>query len=176
MAQLNELDMSPDLIAEAVKRALTKLGQDGDGKGLVKNDSGKLNAKNDYPLGTKRPELIKSATGKSLDDITLDNALAGKLGFDDITISPDTLEYQAQVAESIHRPNLAGNFRRAAEMTRIPNERLLEMYNMLRPRRVTKQELLDMANELESKYQAKICAGLVREAAEVYEKRNCLKR
>jgi len=176
MTQLNELNMSPDLIAEAVKRALVKLGQEGVGKGLVKNNSGKLDAKKDYPLGIRRPDLVKSATGKSLDDISLDKVVAGNIGFDDITISPDTLEYQAQIAESIHRPHIAANLRRAAEMTRIPDERILQMYNLLRPYRCTKQELLDMANELESKYQAKICAAHVREAADVYEKRNRLKR
>jgi propanediol dehydratase small subunit len=50
------------------------------------------------------------------------------------------------------------------------------MYDALRPYRRTKQELLDMADELQSKFQAKICADLVREAAEVYEKRGRLKR
>jgi propanediol dehydratase small subunit len=65
--------------------------------------------------------------------------------------------------------------RRAAEMTKIPDERLLEMYDSLRPYRCTKQELLEIASELESKYQAKICADFVREAAEVYEKRGRLK-
>ncbi len=56
-------------------------------------------------------------------------------------------------------------------MTRIPDARVLEIYNCLRPYRSTKQELLDIASELENKYQAKICAGFVREAVQVYEKR-----
>jgi len=176
MAQSKELNISPDLIAEAVKRAMDKLGQ-GSGTGLVNNNlTGKLDAKEDYPLGAKRPDLVKSATGQSLDDITLDKVVAGEISFNDISISPKTLEYQAQIAESIHRPRIAANLRRAAEMTQIPDGRILEMYNALRPYRCTKQELLDMANELESKYQAKICAGFVREAADVYEKRGRLKR
>lgn len=176
MAQSKELNISPDLIAEAVKRAMDKLGQ-GSETGPVKNNlTGKLDAMKDYPLGAKRPDLVKSATGKSLDDITLDKVVSGEMGFNDISISPKTLEYQAQIAESIHRPRIAANMRRSAEMTQIPDERILEMYNALRPYRCTKQELLDMANELESKYQAKICAGFVREAADVYEKRGRLKR
>ena len=176
MAQSKELNISPDLIAEAVKRALDKLGQ-GPGTGPVENNStGKLDAMKDYPLADKRSDLVKSATGKSLNDITLDKVVAGEISFADISISPKTLEYQAQIAESIHRPHIAGNLRRAAEMTQIPDERILEMYNSLRPYRCTKQELLDMANELESKYQAKICSGFVREAADVYEKRGRLKR
>jgi propanediol dehydratase small subunit len=70
---------------------------------------------------------------------------------------------------------LAANLRRAAEMTRIPDERVLEIYNALRPYRSTKQELLDIAGELESKYQARVCGALVREAAEAYEKRGRLR-
>lgn len=49
------------------------------------------------------------------------------------------------------------------------------MYNALRPYRSSKQELLDIANELETKYQAKISAAYVREAAAHYEKRKKLK-
>ncbi|MDY0041154.1 MAG: diol dehydratase small subunit, partial [Desulforhabdus sp.] len=73
-------------------------------------------------------------------------------------------------------PQLASNIRRAAELTRIPDERILEIYEALRPYRSTKKELLDIARELETKYQARICAALVREAVEVYEKRRRLRR
>jgi len=136
---------------------------------------GTLDAKKDFPLAEKRPELVKSAGGLGIDEITIDKVIAGKIGFDDIKIRPETLEYQAQIAESIGRPHIANNMRRAAEMTRVPDERLLEMYKLLRPNRCTKQELLDLANELDSEYQAKICAAFVREAADVYEKRGRLK-
>jgi propanediol dehydratase small subunit len=61
-------------------------------------------------------------------------------------------------------------------MTRIPDERVLEIYEALRPYRSTKKELMDIATELESQYQAHVCATLVREAADVYEKRRRLKR
>ena len=33
----------------------------------------------DYPLGEKKPELIKSASGKSLNDLTLQGVIDGKL-------------------------------------------------------------------------------------------------
>jgi propanediol dehydratase small subunit len=59
-------------------------------------------------------------------------------------------------------------------MTRIPDARVLEIYNALRPYRSTKQDLLGIADELDSQYQARICAALVREAAEVYERRGRL--
>lgn len=137
--------------------------------------TGTLDAKKDFPLGEKRPELVKSQTGLGLDDITLEKVVAGELNFDDVKIRPETLEYQAQIAESAGRARIATNLRRAAEMTRIPDERLLEMYNSLRPYRCTKAELIAMAEELESQYQAKICGAFVREAADVYEQRNRLK-
>jgi propanediol dehydratase small subunit len=135
----------------------------------------KLGAGRDYPLSTKRPDLVRSATGKSLGDLTLDNAVAGEISFDDFKTRPETLECQAQIAESAGRPHIAVNLRRAAEMTRIPDKRVLEMYNSLRPYRSTKQEMLDMAKELESQYQAPVCAALVREAVETYEKNGRLK-
>ena len=136
----------------------------------------KLDAKRDYPLAKQRPDLARSASGMKLEDITLEKVAAGQITFDDIRIRPETLEYQAQIAESVGRVRLAANLRRAAEMTRIPDARLLEMYNALRPYRSTKQDLLNMAEELEGKYQAKVCGALVREAAEVYDKRGRLKK
>ena len=176
MAQTKDTTISPDLIAEAVKRAISALGQ-GSAAGAAPGPPGTgLDAKKDYPLASQRPELVKSASGLALDDIDLDKVVSGKIGFDDIRIRPETLEYQAQIAESIGRPRIANNLRRAAEMTRIPDQRVLEMYDSLRPYRCTKQQLLDMAAELESTYQAKICAAFVREAAEVYEKRGRLKQ
>jgi len=136
---------------------------------------GKLGAERDYPLSTKRPDLVRSATDKSLGDLTLEKAVAGEIAFKDFKTRPETLEYQAQIAESAGRPHLAANLRRAAEMTRIPDARVLEMYNSLRPYRSTKQEMLDLATELESQYQAPVCAALVREATATYEKNGRLK-
>lgn len=130
----------------------------------------------DYPLSSKRPDLVRSATGLSLDEITLDKFVAGKIDFKDIGICPETLEYQAQIAESAGRPHTAINLRRAAELTRVPDERILEIYNALRPGRSTKQELLDISAELDTKYNAKVCSAMVREAAEVYEMRGRLKQ
>jgi len=135
----------------------------------------KLNYKTDYPMAKKRPELVKTATGKSLDQITLDAVVSGQIKAEEIRITPQTLEYQAQIAESIGRPQLAANMRRAAEMTKVPDERILEIYNALRPYRSTREELLAIADELDTKYSAKICAEFVREACTVYKKRGRLK-
>ena len=176
MAQSKETPISEEMLAEAVKKAMAALGQGMTSRAPAGNQVKGLDAKKDYPLASKRPELVQSASGLAFDDIRLDKVVSGQIGFDDIKIRPETLEYQAQIAESIGRPRLASNLRRAAEMTRIPDQRVLEMYDSLRPYRCTKQELLDMATELESTYQAKVCAALVREAAEIYEKRGRLKQ
>lgn len=178
MAQTRN-DISPDVIAAAVSRVLSSLGQDYTNPVQPARPTapaaGRLDARQDYPLAAKRPDLVKSATGMGLADITVDQVSAGKLSFDDIKIRPETLEYQAQIAESAGRPHMAVNLRRAAELTRIPDARVLEIYGALRPYRSTKAELLAIADELEQKYQAKVCAAFVREAASVYEKRGRIK-
>ncbi|WP_420828912.1 diol dehydratase small subunit [Desulfobulbus rhabdoformis] len=175
--------MSPDAIADMVKQVLSNMAQGQSAPAAASTEaapsapaSGHLDAARDYPLASKRPDLVQSASGLQLNDITLEKVIAGEIEFKDIKIRPETLEYQAQIAESAGRPHLAANMRRAAEMTRIPDERVLEIYNSLRPYRCSKQELLEIATELESQYQAKICAALVREAADVYEKRGRLKQ
>ena len=136
---------------------------------------GKMTAAN-YPLAEKETDKIKTPTGKPFSSLSYDKVISGELTADDMRISPETLEMQAQVAESVNREAFAGNLRRAAELIAVPDERLLEIYNALRPYRSTKQELIDIANELDQKYGAKTAAGLVREAAEVYEKRGRLKK
>lgn len=100
----------------------------------------------------------------------------GKIGAEDCRIAPETLELQAQIAESVGRNAFARNLRRAAELIAVPDTRVLEIYNALRPYRSTKVELLAIADELEDKYNAKVNAQLVREAAELYEKRDRLRK
>ena len=101
--------------------------------------------------------------------------MLGQIKPEDIRISKETLEMQAQIAESMNRDAIARNFRRAAELIRVPDDRILEMYNALRPYRSTKEDLFKIADELETKYDAKVNADFVREAAEVYETRNKLR-
>lgn len=91
-------------------------------------------------------------------------------------ISPDTLRHQAEVAQGAGYTQLAENLRRAAELTAVPNETLLKMYELLRPGRSTQAELLAMADVLERDYRAIETAAFVREAAAVYAKRNLFKR
>jgi len=164
-----------DMIAAIVKEVLSELNGGNGSAPAPKANGSQLCYKVDYPLSEKRPELVKTATGKSLDDITLDAIVSGAIKADEIRITPQTLEYQAQIAESISRPQLANNMRRAGELTNVPDARMLEIYNALRPNRSTKPELLAIADELENQYGATVCANFVREAANVYEARDVLK-
>ncbi|MBE7018256.1 MAG: diol dehydratase small subunit [Ruminococcaceae bacterium] len=127
-----------------------------------------------YPLAKNHPDLLKSKTGKPFSEITFDNVIQGKVIHEDFKTNADTLLMQAEIAEKAGKKQFAGNMRRAAELTRVPDEEVLRIYDKLRPNRATKQELLDIANELRTKYQANITADLVEETAKVYEKRNIL--
>ncbi len=135
-----------------------------------------LDALRDYPIYEKHPEYIKTYTEKDINDINTENILSGSITADDCKINSKTLEYQAQIQDSFGNPQVAGNFRRAAEMIKIPDKVILKIYNCLRPHVSTKQELLSIANEIEDKYGAAINAALIREAAQVYEIRNLLKK
>jgi propanediol dehydratase small subunit len=130
----------------------------------------------DYPLGQKRADLIYTPTQKSYEELTLDAAIKGEISSSDLRISPETLRMHAEISESLQREQLGQNFRRAAELIKISDERILEIYNALRPNRSTKEELLAIADELENEYEAVENAKLVLEAAEVYERRGILRQ
>lgn len=163
-----------DMIAAIVQEVLKEMNG-GAKPAAPASTNGKLSYKSDYPMAEKRPELVKTATGKSLKDITVQALVSGEIKAEEVRITPQTLEYQAQIAESIGRPQLAANMRRAAELTAVPDDRILEIYNALRPYRSSREELAAIADELENKYGAKICAAFVREACQVYGKRKRLK-
>jgi len=133
-----------------------------------------LDPATDYPLSINRRDLLFTPTGKSIDDITIEAVVAGDIQATDLRITPDTLRLQAQIAEKVGRPALGANLRRAAEMTAISDSRVLEIYNALRPNASTKAELDAIAEELTTQYNATHLAELVREAADVYERRDIL--
>ena len=136
----------------------------------------KFDPKRDYPLASKRPELVKTVSGLNFSEITLGNVVSEKIHPREIRISPETLEFQARIAEAHGRVQLATNFRRAAELTRVPDEEVLRIYNALRPHQATRDDLLTIAKNLEKKYEAKINAQFIREAVKIYEKRDLLKK
>ena len=128
-----------------------------------------------YPLGEYEKERITSKTGKKLTDITLDEVMKDHVSSDDIKISKEMLKAQGQVAKEAGNDPMEKNFERAAELVDVPDDVILKMYDKLRPTRSTKLELVMMAQELLEKYNARNCAKLVMEAAEVYEKRGILR-
>jgi propanediol dehydratase small subunit len=130
----------------------------------------------DYPLSVRHPERLHTPTGKPITALTMDAVVSGELSAEDLRIAPETLQMQAELADASGRPQLASNFRRAAEMTAIPDTEVLAMYNALRPRASSGEQLAALADRLEGEYSAPVCAALVREAAEVYARRNLLAR
>ena len=128
-----------------------------------------------YPLGEYEKERITSKTGKKLTDITLDEVMKDHVSSDDIKISKEMLKAQGQVAKEAGNDPMEKNFERAAELVDVPDDVILKMYDKLRPNHSTKLELVMMAQELLEKYNARNCAKLVMEAAEVYEKRGILR-
>lgn len=119
----------------------------------------------EYPLAEKTPEILKTPSGLAFSEITLDAVLAGKVRMEDLRVTAEALELQAQVAEGAGRPQLAENLRRGAELVAVPEDLILKVYNALRPGRVPEAELLALAGLLERDYRATRCAALIREAA-----------
>ena len=127
----------------------------------------------DYPLGTKRPDLVTTAAGTSVDDITLEAAREGRVMAPELSATPETLRLQAQVAGARGRTQLAENLERAAELAAVPDGLLLEVYTALRPGRATGSELELWALRLEE-FEAEKTAAFVREAAAAYAERGLL--
>ena len=118
----------------------------------------------DYPLAEKMPERLRTPSGLAFQDITLEAVLKGKVKMEDLRVTAEALELQAQVAEAASRPQLAENLRRAAELVAIPEGEILEIYKALRPGRASRETLFALADDLEKRYQAGRCAKLIREA------------
>jgi propanediol dehydratase small subunit len=116
-------------------------------------------------------ETIRTASGRSLDELTMEALLSGELTTEDLRISGETLRRQADAAEHAGYSAFAENLRRAAELTAIGNEDVLRIYDALRPGRRTYDELVALADTLETEHNAPLIAALIREAAEVYRER-----
>lgn len=128
----------------------------------------------DYPLGTKRPDLVTTPSGLGLAEITLDALREGRLAAEDLRATPETLRRQSAVALAAGRKPLADNLARAAELASVPAETILDIYTALRPHRSTAEELGAWAGRLESELSAPLTAAFVREALEAYEARGLL--
>jgi propanediol dehydratase small subunit len=128
----------------------------------------------DYPLGTERPDVVRTPSGLALDELTLDALRAGRLVAAEMRATAETLRLQAEVAEAAGRVQLAANLARAAELTALPDDLILEIYTALRPHRSTHEELERWADRLETDFRAPLTARFVREARAVYAERNLL--
>ena len=117
--------------------------------------------------------MTAAFSGRDAADLTLDRLAAEELGADDVRIHPDTLRAQATVAEQHGNPQLAANFRRAAELALLPEDEVMALYEALRPHRATAEQLEALAVRLDD-LPAPMCAALVREAAAVYARRGLL--
>ncbi|MFM8896254.1 MAG: diol dehydratase small subunit [Actinomycetales bacterium] len=117
--------------------------------------------------------MTTARSGKPASEITLDALRDGQVGIDDVRIHPDTLLHQAAVAERHANPQLAENFRRAAELALLPDEQVMSIYEALRPNRSTHDDLVRIADDLQA-VGAVRSAALVREAADAYRGRGLL--
>ena len=127
-------------------------------------------------LGTPRAERgVRTGSGRSLDELTIEALRSGRLAPEDFRISREQLNEQAAAAEAGGYRQLADNLRRAAELTELPNERVFEIYNLLRPGRATVAQLQQLAGELEGQNLPRV-AAFIREAATAYDRRGIARR
>ena len=129
----------------------------------------------DYPIGSRRPDLVTTPSGLPLDAVTLEAARDGTLVASDTRATAETLRLQAEVARASGRGQLADGLERAAELTGVPDEELLAIYTALRPGRSTAAELESWAARLDE-LGADGTAAFVREAASAHRERGLLAR
>jgi propanediol dehydratase small subunit len=124
----------------------------------------------DYPLGARRPDLVRTPGGIGLDELELHGEGVETA---ELRATPETLRLQADVARAGGRAQLADNLLRAAELAPLPDETVLEIYAALRPRRSSAADLAAWAERLDE-WGAPVTAAFVREAAQVYAERGLL--
>jgi propanediol dehydratase small subunit len=115
--------------------------------------------------------MARALSGRKVDELTLEAVRRGELGVPDLRIHPETLQRQADVAAAHANPQLAENLRRAAELTSLPDDEVLAIYDALRPGRSTPGRLAELAAGLAERGLPR-CAALLTEAAEVYARRD----
>ena len=117
----------------------------------------------------------KAESAKLLGDLTIEAIREGAVVASDLTIKRQTLLNQASLADQRGYPQLARNFRRAAELTAIPNDVLIETYEKLRPYRATYYQLLALSQEIAARYDAPETGEYIRQAAEAYRAKGLVK-
>ena len=119
-----------------------------------------------YPLSENHPDRLRTPSGLRYEDLTLEALTEGRAGMEDLRVTAEALRMQAEIARAAGRRQLAENLERAAELTQVPEEEILENYEALRPGRATRDQLEQLAARLERDYGALRTAALIREAAE----------
>lgn len=128
----------------------------------------------DYPLGTRRPDLVATPSGTPLERLTLTALREGRIDAADLRVTPETLRRQVAVARAAGRAALADNLARAAELAAVPDDVVLEVYTALRPHRSTGAGLDAWADRLETEFGAALTAAFVRDARAAYAARGLL--
>jgi propanediol dehydratase small subunit len=123
----------------------------------------------DYPLSTSRPDLVRTPSALTLEELTLEHLRGGQIPDGDLKATAETLRLQAAIARAAGRDPLAVNLERAAELSDVPNELILDLYTALRPRRSTPSQLEAWAERLEKEFEAPTVAAFVRDAKTAYE-------
>lgn len=120
-------------------------------------------------------DIRRTQRAIDVSEITLENVRAGRITAEDLAIRRDTLLAQAKTADAEGYPQLARNFRRAAELTALPNDVLLGAYEKLRPYRARYSELLALSQEIAARYDAPETGDYIRQAAEAYRDKGLLR-
>jgi propanediol dehydratase small subunit len=129
-----------------------------------------------YPLMEDAELQLRAFSGRPLSEITPEAAANGDLSAADLRIHEETLRLQAEIARQAGYEQLAANLLRAAELTVVPNDEVLQIYDLLRPSRASWDQLMRLVERLEKVHHAPENARLVREAAEVYKACGLLRR
>jgi propanediol dehydratase small subunit len=116
------------------------------------------------PLYASARRRLRLASGRPIEELSLGRLQAGGLAAEDLGIHADTLREQARIAEEAGFVPLARNLERAAELTRVPDAKILEIYERLR-RGASRATLEALAREVEQAYGADRTAAFLREAA-----------
>ncbi|MGQ9533491.1 MAG: diol dehydratase small subunit, partial [Desulfotomaculales bacterium] len=79
------------LVQQVVREVLKTLGKPAPATEPAAVAEGKLDPARDYPLATKRPELVRTPGGRRLDELTLERVMSGEITADEFRITPETL-------------------------------------------------------------------------------------
>jgi propanediol dehydratase small subunit len=116
------------------------------------------------PLYRHAREAIALRSGRPVAELSLANLRAGRVAAGDLGIHEQTLRLQAGIAAEAGFAPLARNLERAAELTRVPDAKVLEIYEALR-RGADRARLQELARVIEQEYGATATAAFLREAA-----------